>query len=312
MPQSQMNRGREDDRCKAVLMGDSPGMARVHRVIASLAGSAAPVLIEGEPGSGKEAVALAVHRTGPRRIRPLVRVACDASVPSELERRLFGPEPDGGPGALARSSGGDLLLSEIGALPPALQTKLLVLLEGCGLDGPCADSTALDLRIIATCSRDLPALARQGRFRSDLLYRVRVVPIRVPPLRRRREDIAPVARALLAELAARSGRDAPELSREAAGLLAAHTWPGNLSELDLVLGRALERCPGPVLESGHLPPELRGGGQPRDDQAQRRELLEALALAGGNRTKAARFLGVSRVTVHKRIKRLGIDVDKDI
>lgn len=288
------------------LLGDSAQISRLRQVLTSLRDSPAPVLIEGEAGSGKGLLARAVHLAGPRRHRPLVCLACNGKTPQEQERDFLGNGDNAGP--LASSSGGDIFISEIFLLPLSLQTKLLALLQGPKKSqGP---APGLDLRIIASSSQDLAELAARGHFRSDLFYRLKVVPLTMPPLRQRPADMPLVADAMLAELSHQVGRACPRLSPQVYSLLEAYHWPGNLTELHAALAHALANCPGREIAPVHLPHILHqrsASGTDTGPKHQRRQILHALEEAEGNRSQAARILGVSRVTFYKRLKRLGLE-----
>jgi DNA-binding NtrC family response regulator len=293
----------------------SSAMARVLRLVANLEHSEATVLITGESGTGKEVVAHAIHRHSTRRDGPFVAVNCGA-IPAELlESELFGHVRGAFTGAVRDRVGrfeaaehGTLFLDEIGELPPQLQVKLLRVLQEHAYDrvGESRERRT-DARVLAATNADLERAVREGRFREDLYYRLRVVPIELPPLRDRREDIEPLARHLLARSAARNGR-VMKLSPEAMRALLGHSWPGNVRELDNALEYAVAVCKGQVI----FPEDLPAAVLAPSAIAARSELHDLGAEAmkcvldenRWNRAAAARALGVSRTTLWRRMREL--------
>jgi two-component system response regulator FlrC len=322
----------------------SAAMREVLDAASDVAATPTTVLLLGESGTGKELVARYVHaRSG--RSGPWVAVNC-AALPAELlESELFGHERGAFTGASERRAGrfetahgGTLLLDEISELPLALQAKLLRVLQEREVDRVGGrQPIRVDVRIVATSNRDLAEMVRRGEFRSDLFYRLHVFPIVLPPLRDRPEDVAALAPALLADAAARLGRPAPALSDAAFAALRRHPFPGNVRELRNVLERALVRCRGPVLDAAHLelglrpvtppPPPAPGAepappapaagafatGLPLDLGAlERLAIAEALRRVGGNRTHAARLLGIGLRTLRNKLRAFretGVDVE---
>ncbi len=313
------------------LLGESKVMAEVFQLLGSAALSEAPVVILGESGTGKELAAAAIHRRSPRASGPFIKVNCAALNEALLESELFGHEKGAFTGAerlrkgrFEAAHGGSLFLDEVGDLPPAVQVKLLrVLQEGEIERVGSQEPIAVDVRIITATNQDLAARLAQGKFRQDLYYRINVIPIHLPPLRQRAEDIPLLAEAFLERLSLRSGRPITGLSRAALDRLMAYTWPGNVRELINALEYALVTCRQGEIEPQHLPPNVLGlaqtrprhasgpghtqPAQARNDQEMRRQLQEALAAAGGHKARAAELLGVSRVTLWKRMKRLGLN-----
>ena len=287
----------------------SRSMADVLRLIANLEHSDATVLVTGESGTGKEVVARAIHRHSPRRDGPFVAINCGA-IPSELlESELFGHVRGAFTGAVKDRMGrfeaaahGTLFLDEIGEMPPQLQVKLLrVLQERVYNRVGDTQERRTDARILAATNADLARAVEQGRFREDLYYRLRVVPVDLPPLRARREDIEPLAHHLLARTAARNGR-VLQLSPEAMRALLEHSWPGNVRELENVVERAVVLCDGHRIEKKHLSPTV----VPAEDgeslppipgstiaDLERYAILKTLEACGGSTSKAATVLGVS-------------------
>ncbi|MEW5913091.1 MAG: sigma 54-interacting transcriptional regulator [Thermodesulfobacteriota bacterium] len=305
------------------LIGNSPAMQRVYQLLGAAAASNAPVLLLGESGTGKELAAAAIHRRSPRSQGSFIKVNCAALNPSLLESELFGHEKGAFTGAdrarvgrFEAASGGSLFLDEIGDLPPAVQVKLLrVLQEGeierVGSQRPIP----VDVRIITATHQDLEALLASGAFRQDLYYRINVIPIRLPSLRERREDIPLLARSFVERTALGSDRGISGISPAALQRLLAHDWPGNVRELINAVEYAFVACPGGEILPSHLPPSL-GGGQadcsapaaagPEDEETQRAQIAAALLASNGHKARAAQSLGISRVTLWKRMKRLGL------
>jgi len=299
------------------LVGESPAMQEVYALVERLAEVETTVLVTGASGTGKELVAEAIHETGGRRGKPLVRVNCSALTESLLESELFGHVKGAFTGAVAdrvgrfaAADGGTIFLDEIGDITPQLQVRLLRVLENKEIER-VGESVPrrVDVRIVAATNRDLPGLIAAGRFREDLYYRLRVVEVRLPPLRERASDIPLLARHFLEKLGSRLGRRAEGVSGEAMQLLLAYPWPGNVRELEHALERAIVVASSSLVTSGDLPPEVRGGraaGRRIDDLPLPERIRRALERAGGNRTEAARLLGWSRRTFYRRLAEHGI------
>jgi DNA-binding NtrC family response regulator len=331
------------------LYGDSPPMRALKQMMkqlleaeAQLQDSAAPpaVLVLGETGTGKELVARALHFNGPRRDKPFVELNC-ASIPAQLlESELFGYERGAFTDARERklglvetADGGTLFLDEIGDLDIGLQAKLLKLLEEKTVRriGSLRDQR-VDVRIVAATHRPVEALVREGHFRADLYFRLRVFQLHLPALRERGDDIVRLARHFIAQHAARYGKPPPALSAAAAAALIAHSWPGNVRELRNVLEQAVLMNATGTIDAGQLAlsPGLDGqqgasaapdaqapsNGSPSHDEPQsggqtleeleRRALLDALRQTGWNVSRAARVLGISRDTLRYRIDKFGL------
>jgi len=327
------------------LVGRSAALLEIFKTIGRVAGSDVSVLVTGESGTGKELVARAIHGASRRAAAPFVAVNT-AAIPRELlESELFGHEKGAFTGALTaragrfrEASGGTLFLDEIGDMPPDLQSKLLRVLQGGEVTPVGArGGERVDVRIIAATHQDLDALVAQGRFREDLLYRLRVVPLHIPPLRERREDIPAMAEHFLALYAEELGGGSRFLAEDTLEGLRRHEWPGNVRELENAIKRALVLSSGEVLtpeDFGFL--EEPAGGAPaaitleslvarevesalargREGDVHReilerveRPLLEAaLARTEGNQIRAAALLGINRNTLRKKIHDLGIPV----
>jgi len=309
------------------IVGKSPGMQAVIELIRKVKDSATPVLIEGESGTGKELVAAAIHRQSGRAKGPFVPVNCSAIPADLMESEFFGHVRGAFSGAVAdalglfRSAhGGTLFLDEIAELSPALQAKLLrVLQEGVierlGSNKPIT----VDVRVVSSTHRDLPARIRESAFREDLYYRLNVFNIRLPPLRERREDVANLAVYFLRGFARELAREAPVLTSEALRLLERHAWPGNVRELQNLMERVAVLAAGPEVDVGFfttlMSPESERPAevgpedfalQPAVEQLERKLILRALAAADDNKAEAARVLGISERTLWYKLKRYGL------
>ena len=307
------------------IVGSSPAMRDVCALMKQAVASDLSVLVRGESGTGKELVAKAIHFNGPRRRRPFLAVNCAAVPETLIESELFGHERGAFTGASARkvglfeqASGGTLLLDEIGDMPPALQAKLLRVLQEREIRrvGGAAD-IPVDVRVIAATHQDLEAAMRAGAFRSDLFYRLAVFPIVIPPLRARPDDVKLLADHFLEKHAARLGRPVRGISEAAYRRLARYDWPGNVRELENALCRALVLETTDLLRAAHLPgdgPPAPAGGElsaaagvvPLAD-LERQAIARAIELADRNLTRAARTLGINRTTLHRKLKRYSGD-----
>ncbi|MEB2345163.1 MAG: sigma-54 dependent transcriptional regulator [Deltaproteobacteria bacterium] len=300
------------------LIGRSEAMRLVYRSIERLAESRSNVLISGESGTGKELVARAVHELGPRREAPFVVVNCAAIPDTLLESELFGHEKGAFTDARERrigrfeaAHGGTLFLDEIGELPLAVQAKLLRALQDRTIDRVgSTQPIPVDVRVVAATNRDLEQEVAAGRFRSDLYYRIHVVPIVLPPLRERREDIRLLAETFLARVRADAGRGPARIAPAALAALERHAWPGNVRELENAIERAVALADGEALGFADLPQEIqqaaRGDVLREEVRAGRLDLpaavarfeteliREALTRTGGNQTRAAELLGLTR------------------
>jgi transcriptional regulator with PAS, ATPase and Fis domain len=317
----------------------SPRMKQLFRVMKRAAQRDATVLIRGESGVGKELVAQAIHSLSPRSEGPFRAINCAALPPALLESELFGHRRGAFTGAVRDHDGffraahkGTLFLDEIAELSIELQAKLLRVLETRAVTPVGArDAIPVDVRIVAATHRSLRELVASGGFRADLMYRLRVVPLRIPPLRERPEDVPFLAARLLADLqrtqAARPTGKVAMISDEARRAMLLYAWPGNVRELRnaleyaLVVGESdvigVSDLPDEVLQGGEVaapPPEslpnaslLRDAALVRDDGSERARIARALASAAGNVGQAARILGISRTTLWRHMKRLGIE-----
>lgn len=305
------------------IVARSAAMRRVMSLIDNLSHSDATVLITGESGTGKEVVALALHARSPRRAAPFVAVNCGALPADLLESEMFGHVRGAFTGAVRdrtgrfdAAAGGTLFLDEVGDLPLPLQVKLLRVLQN-GTFERVGESTSRTsrARIVAATNVDLQAAVAAGRFRDDLYYRLRVVPIEIPPLRERPEDVEPLARALLARVAARQGRSL-RLSPDAMRRLLDHDWPGNARELENALEYAVAVCRGQTVMPEDLPdlsrrrkaavPPPVSGQIGRLDAAGADPLRNALDAHHWRRSDAARALGISRSTLWRKMREAGL------
>jgi len=305
------------------ILGASAAIGRVFELVRNAARSDAPVIILGESGTGKELVARAIHDVGIRGEKPFVKVNCAALNEALLESELFGHVKGAFTGAFRDREGrfeaahqGEIFLDEIGDLPPHIQVKLLRVLEEKVVERVGANTPIpINVRIISATNRNLDALVAEGVFRKDLFYRINVIPIWVPPLRERTEDIPLLAEAFLKRISLKTGQTIPAVSPEAMALLMNYPWPGNVRELKSAFEYACVTGHENRLEPYHFPPNIVGQrvvttpySAPHEsrEETQRRQLITALQQTGGNRTAAAKILGVTRVTVWNRMKRFGI------
>lgn len=306
-------------------VGRSEAARRIADTVRRLANSDASVLITGESGTGKELIARALHGTSRRKDRPFVALNC-AAIPMDLaESELFGhvrgaftgAQRDR-KGAVEEASGGTFLLDEVGELAAALQPKLLRLLQEKTYQavGDSRVRTA-DIRVIAATNADLQRAVDDGRFRSDLFYRLRVVPIAVPPLRDRAQDIEPLASILLARRSVAAGRTPMRLSGSSMQVFERYGWPGNVRELVNVLDYVIALCPEEVVSIEHLPPDLLGApavaassraryAAAPDGAAEAVRIGAALERNGFHRLRTAQELGMDRVTLYRKMKEYGI------
>ncbi|MBL9089228.1 MAG: sigma-54-dependent Fis family transcriptional regulator [Planctomycetia bacterium] len=306
------------------VLGRSPAMARVVDEATRAARSSAVVLVTGESGAGKQVVAELVHARSARAAAPFVYVNCVALADDLVESTLFGHEKGAFTGAVARkegrielAAGGTAFLDEIGDTTPRFQTKLLHFLETGQFERVGGTRTlAVDCRIVAATNRDLEAEVRRGTFRADLMYRLDVVRLRVPPLRERPEDVPDLARGFVERFARDAGRGPMRLAAATERALVAYAWPGNVRQLRNVIERMVVLAPGTVLGPELLPPEVLARAAAVPDGAlplkpavrafKRDYVVRALERAGGNRTRAADALGIQRTMLTRLLRQLGI------
>jgi PAS domain S-box-containing protein len=307
------------------ILGASIHMQKVFDLIDNAVKSDAPVIICGESGTGKELVAKAIHEIGLRRSKPYVKVNCVSLNESLLESELFGHVKGAYTGAYRNRIGrfeaardGDIFLDEIGDLPLSTQVKLLRVLEEKVIER-VGDNRPLpiNVRIISASNRDLHALVEQGFFREDLFYRINVIPIIVPPLRERIDDIPILAEAFFRRIRLRTDKKIMGIGNEAMRLLMEYAWPGNVRELRSTFEYAFVTCHGSMIEPHHLPPivyKYKSDEPPRrkpvnpagKKELKKLRLIEALEKTKGNQTKAAELLGISRVTVWNQMRSFNI------
>ncbi|MFZ5443975.1 MAG: sigma-54-dependent transcriptional regulator [Myxococcota bacterium] len=302
------------------ILGSHPSMATLRTHVTRMAGVDGVVLVTGESGTGKELVARALHSLGPRKAGPFVAINCGALPATLLESELFGHVRGAFTdarterlGVFREAEGGTLFLDEIGELPMPLQAALLRVLQERTVRPLGANrELKVDVRVVAATNKNLHEEVEAGRFRSDLLFRLDVLRLAIPPLRERGDDALMLFHHFLALAAARHGKQIHSLSREASELLTVHQWPGNVREVQNVVERAVLACDGGRIEQWHLPQSL--GVQPvpklRDgwplislDALEKRHIEYVLGAVGGNRQRAADLLGIDRVTLYRKLKR---------
>ena len=315
------------------MVGESAEMRKVYQFISRVAPADTTVLVRGESGTGKELAARALHLNGPRRERPFVAINCAALTETLLESELFGHERGAFTGALAQkkgklevADGGTLFLDEVGEMSPAMQVKLLRVLQEREFERVGGTRTiGVDVRVVAATNRDLEEAVRGGGFRQDLYYRLNVVTFEMPPLRERREDVPLLASYFAAKYAAKFKRRVTGISREARECLIAYDWPGNVRELENAVERAVvlgstesllpEDLPETVLEAGPGGPAGAAAGEPAPPvtkyhealrEAKRRLILGALEQASGGFTDAARLLGLHPNYLHRLVRNLNL------
>ncbi len=298
-------------------VGVSEAMQKVYRAISKAGRTQATVLISGESGTGKELVARAIHYGSPRAAEPFVAVNCGGIPEGLIESELFGHLKGAFTGAVSTragffhtADGGAIFLDEIGEMSPAVQVKLLRVLEGreirmVGADRP----TRVDVRILAATNKDLSLLVEKGSFREDLFYRLKVVTIAVPPLRQRGDDILLLTRHFAAKFAQELGKSPPRLSDGVLQAFKDHSWPGNVRELENAVRGLVVMTEGDFIDVPDLPPTMRfsawkGTGLDRPlAELEAEHIRNVLASVGGNKTRAAEILGISRRTIQEKLKK---------
>jgi PAS domain S-box-containing protein len=305
------------------IVSRSPLMDRLFKVLPAIAASPSTVLILGETGTGKELVARTIHTLSPRSAAPFIAVNCGALPDTLLESELFGYKAGAftganrdKPGRMALAKGGTLLLDEIGDISPAMQIRLLRVLQDRTYEPLGATRTSkADARIIAATNQNLEAAMRSGTFREDLYYRINVVRLELPPLRDRREDIPLLVDHFIAHFNRLQQKSIRSIGAEALSLLMAHDWPGNIRELENAIERAFILCTESCIDISHLPEELTAGrvSPPVSADIQNlhrlidaQSIQTALEQNNYNRLAAAKALGIHKTTLFRRLKRLGI------
>jgi two-component system response regulator HydG len=315
----------------AELVGDSPAMRRVLDTVARVASSEATVLVTGESGVGKELVARALHRHGPRRDGPFVGINCAALPASLLETELFGHVKGAftdakvaRTGLFVQADGGTLFLDEVGEMPLEMQPKLLrAIQERCVRPIGGEREVPFDARVVAATNKDLLDAVERGTFREDLYFRLAVIELEVPPLRSRGGDVLLIAHRLLERAATRAGKAVHGIDAEAARMLVRYRWPGNVRELANCIERAVAMARFDQLTVDDLPPRVRDFTPSRDvlvaaddpeslvalEEVERRYILRVLDAVGGRRGQAARILGLDRKTLYRKLERWGHGTD---
>ena len=304
------------------IVGKGQRMVELQQIIAKVADAPSTVLIQGESGTGKELVATALHEKSSRRDRPFIKINC-AAIPRELvEAELFGFEKgaftgavQSKPGRFELADGGTLFLDEIGEIPIEMQVKLLRAIQESEFERVGGvKTTRVEVRLIAATSRDLTKEIAAGRFREDLYYRLNVVPVQLPPLRERREDIPIFVKAFLERIAQEHDLEPKQLSPQAQEVIMAYDWPGNVRELENALERAAVLTKGETIELSALPEKLaehraeplvseRAHPNPTLDVIERAYITWVLESEGGNKTRAAEVLGIDPSTLYRKLSR---------
>lgn len=316
------------------LVGSSPLMLEVYKMVARVSSGKSTVLVEGESGTGKELIARAIHANSPRRERSFVPVNCAALPDTLLESELFGHEKGAFTGAIGATKGlfeaaheGTIFLDEIGDVGAALQVKLLRVIQEQELRrvGGTA-STKVDVRIIAATNRNLSQLVKEGQFREDLFYRLNVVRIMMPPLRERREDIPMLAHHFLQKVSSENGTLIRGFVPDAMAVLQRYHWPGNVRELENIIERAVSLTHGPLILPDDLPDSVRqslssslepamlpglAGELISLDELEKRYLIRVLKESGHNKVRAAKILGIDRRTLYRMAERFGLDLGEE-
>lgn len=317
------------------MVGSSPAMLEVYKLVARVSEGRSTVLLEGESGTGKELIAKAIHTNSPRRDKPFVPVNCAALPDALLESEMFGHEKGAFTGATAAkpglfetANGGTLFLDEIGDLSAALQVKLLRVMQDQEVRRVGGTSSVkVDVRIIAATNRDLASLVSEGKFRDDLYYRLNVVRIVLPSLAERREDIPLLAYHFLRKYTGGTSHPVKGFLPETMALLQRYRWPGNVRELENAIERAVSLSHGPFIMPDDLPEAVRHAGSVQEekpaskdahpeealltlDEVEKRHVIRVLKETKGNKVRAAKILGIDRRTLYRMAERFGIDLEE--
>jgi len=308
------------------IIGSTPAMQDVFKTVHKIAPTDSTVLVTGETGVGKELIAKAIHSSSHRRNNTFIKVNCTAIPETLLESELFGYERGAFTGAITSKPGrfeiahkGTVFLDEIGEIPLHLQTKLLNVLQDRAFERLGGVKTIrVDIRIIVATNIDLQAAVQSGKFRSDLFYRFNVVPIHIPPLRERKDDLIPLIQHLLNKFAGKYNKKKHDISPEALAVFTNYSWPGNIRELENVLERMVVMSENDTLDIEQVPMEIKGEVTSREPSTfkenmdsvsritEKKLIIDALNKTNQNRTKAAHLLGISRRTLQNKIKEYGL------
>jgi DNA-binding NtrC family response regulator len=303
------------------VVGAAPAMQQIFKIAAQVAQSRATILLTGESGTGKELIASAIHQRSGRASGPFVKLHCASLAESILESELFGYEPEspGGSqrpreGRLEQANGGTLFIDEIGEISPAIQIRLLRVLQEHEFERTNSNvSIRVDTRLVAATNRDLRAMVSDGKFREDLFYRLNVINLSLPPLRERASDVPALAMHFLRRYSEENGKKVDRLSESALTRLAAYAWPGNVRELENVIERAVVLSESGIIEAEHLPPEVVPGpnvgappipGSTMGD-IERYVILTTLAAQSGSTSRAADVLGISVRKIQYKLQEYG-------
>jgi two-component system response regulator HydG len=323
--QVEYHRGESDARF-AELVGSGDKMAVVRRTVEKVANSDTTVFINGESGTGKELIARAIHRLSKRATGPFIKVNCGALTETLLESELFGHEKGSFTGAIKQklgrfelADGGTLFLDEVGDVPPSMQVKLLRALQEQEIDRVGGEAPIkVDVRVVSATNKNLDAEVAAGRFRQDLFFRLHVLPVLLPPLRERRDDIPSLVQHFVAKLAPRTNPRVRAVSDAALGRIMAYHWPGTVRELENAIEQALVFAEGTSIGISALPAFLHGGAEdaldvPKEmslpdilDDLERQLILKAYAKAGGVKTETARLLGIKTSALYYKLDKYGI------
>lgn len=304
------------------IIGKNPKMQELYDLLKTVSETSSTVLVQGETGTGKELVARAIHYNSPRHERPFIAVSCAALPETLLESELFGHMRGAftgaikdKPGRFELANGGSLFLDEVGEIPPPVQVKLLRVLEKQEFERLGGTRTLkVDVRVIAATNKDLKELMERAQFREDLYYRLNVVPIHLPPLRERSDDIPLLVKHFVEEFNRKTGKRITAVAPEVMDILIDHLWPGNVRQLENAIEHAFVHCRGEVIQLRHLPEELKALEKAVADEApatslsefEKRAIVEALKRNRWNRENTARELKISRTTLWRKMKRYGI------
>jgi DNA-binding NtrC family response regulator len=310
------------------IISESNSMKKLMELIKQVADTRVTVMVYGETGTGKELAAKALHNLSTRSEKPFIKVNCAAIPETLLESELFGFEKGAFTGAIAKkpgkfelADGGSIFLDEIGDIAPSIQAKLLRVIQEKEFERLGGTITIrADVRIIAATNKNLEELVKLGKFRQDLYYRLNVIPIFLPPLRERKEDIGLLINHFLKKSSAITGKPSKMFSEKALSSLLSYSWPGNVRELENIIERCVVVTPGETIDTGNLPVDISNYTKNEDsenesvsrldniiDNAEKNIILKTLDECGGNRTKASEKLGISRRSLHRKLIKYGIN-----